>query len=84
MEKYEEMFKIFLIPFNVDVELSQPIFQMELIDLQSNMELKCLFEKNKSEFYKKYLCEDEFPTLKKLAMCITAAFGTTYLCESFF
>ena len=66
------------------METAPPNLQMELIELQSSIELKCMYEGNKLEFYKKYILEDKFPNLKRLAMWITAAFETTYCCESFF
>ena len=85
MQKYEEIFNIFLSPFNVDVQSAPSNFQIELIDLQSNTELKYMFEGNYIlEFYRKYIDNDKFPNLKQLAICIRAAIGTTYLCESFF
>ena len=46
MQKFEEIFKIFLAPFNVEVESAPPNLQMELIELQANIELKCLYEGN--------------------------------------
>ena len=59
--------------------------RMELINLQSNIELKHFFEKKgKFECYGKYIYEDKFPFLKQLAMRITAAMGTRYLYESLF
>ena len=78
------MLTIFLTPFDVDVESMPPSIQMELIDLQSSIELKSVFKTHKYEFYQKYIFEDKFPKLRRLEMCITAAFGTTYNCESFF
>lgn len=86
MEKYEEIFKIFVNPFNIEVQTAPPQFQMELIDVQTSIELKSIFQANtdKIEFYRNYIKDDEFPNLKQLAICIAAAMGTTYLCESFF
>ena len=40
MQKYEETFKIFLFPFNLQVESAPPNFQMVLIELQSSIVLK--------------------------------------------
>jgi hypothetical protein len=84
MRKFEEMFKIFLAPFNVVLGSAPSNLQMELIELQSSIELKCLYEGNKIEHYQKCILEDKFTNLKRLAMCIISAFGTTYRCESFF
>ena len=85
LKNYENIFNIFLCPFDIVVESAPTDFQMELIDLQSSSELKYMFESNdKVQFYKKYVCNSKFPNLRKLAMSVTAAMGTTYLCESFF
>ncbi|GFT17657.1 general transcription factor II-I repeat domain-containing protein 2A [Trichonephila clavipes] len=70
--------------FNEEVESTPPNLQMELIELQSSIELKSLCERNKIEYYQKYSLKDKFPNLKRLAMRITSAYGTTYRCESFF
>lgn len=43
-----------------------------------------MFENNKVEFYQKYIIKEKNPKLKQMALCITAAYGTTYHCESFF
>ncbi|GFX07191.1 general transcription factor II-I repeat domain-containing protein 2A [Trichonephila clavipes] len=84
IQKFEEMFVIFLALFNVEVESASPNLQMELIELQSSIELKSLCERNKIEYYQKYILEDKFLNLKQFAMRIISAFGTTYRCESFF
>jgi len=86
LQKYEKIFNIFSCPFLIDVQSAPENLQMELIDLQSSMELKYVFESmDKLEFYRKYIInDDKFPNLKHLAMRITAAMGTTYLCEFLF
>ena len=68
----------------VEVGSAPPNLQMELIEFLSIFELKCLHEGNKIEFYQKYILKDKFPNLKRLAMYIISAFGTTYRCELFF
>ena len=41
--------------------------QLELIDLQSSIDLKYTFESsNKLEFYQNYIQKDKFPNLKQL------------------
>ncbi|GFS78745.1 general transcription factor II-I repeat domain-containing protein 2B [Trichonephila clavipes] len=84
VQKFEELFAIYLAPFNVEVESAPPNLQMELIELQSSIELKSLCERNKTEYYQNYILEDKFPNLKRLDMRIISAFGTTHRCESFF
>ena len=83
MQKYDEIFTI-LASFDVDVRSMHLNIQMDLIDLQSRIGLKSVFEVHKHEFHRKYILKDKFPKLKKLTMCITAAFGTAYHRESFF
>ncbi|GFV69335.1 dimer_Tnp_hAT domain-containing protein [Trichonephila clavipes] len=70
-QKFEEMFTIFLAPFNEEVESTPPNLQMELKELRSSIELKFLYEGNNIEYYQ---------NLKRLAMRILSVFGTTYSC----
>ncbi|GFT03303.1 hypothetical protein TNCV_2984881 [Trichonephila clavipes] len=44
-------------PFN-EVESAPPVLQMELIELQSTIELKRLCEKNEIVYYEKYILEE--------------------------
>ncbi|GFV82641.1 uncharacterized protein TNCV_1618701 [Trichonephila clavipes] len=76
--------KILVAPFNVEVESAPPNLQMELTELQSSIELKSLCERNKIEYYQKYILKDKLPNLKRWARRIISAFGSTYRCESFF
>ena len=46
------------------MESASPNLQMELIELQSSIELKCLYKENKIEFYQKYILKNKFPNLK--------------------
>lgn len=85
LEKLEEIFNIFTCPFDVDVSSAPENLQLELIELQSNTEIKYKFESTELiDFYKKYITDDKFANLKRIALSIVAANGTTYLCESFF
>ena len=68
MQKYEEMFTIFLAPFDVTVESMLQNIQMELIDLKSSMELKSVIKAHKHEFYRYYIVEGKFPKLKTRSM----------------
>ena len=59
--------------------------QLESIDFQVNTERKLLFHTmDKPQFYRDHVPESEFPNLKRLALRIAAAMGTTDACESFF
>ena len=63
-------------PFTVNAETAQDEFQFELLDLQSNRELKTAHRENSLlDFYRKYLSH---------AMVYFSLFGSTYRCEQFF
>ena len=79
LQKFDNLFKIFMCPFDIPVEKAPEYLQLELIDLQSSTELKHLFQRSeKLKFYNEYIHEDKFPILKQMAMRIAAAIGTTY------
>jgi hypothetical protein len=83
--KHETSFRIFASLFEVDVEVVPEKFQMELIELQSREEIKSKFlTVFLLEFYKLYLLENNFPQLYRHAICISALFGSTYVCEQLF
>ena len=53
---------------------------MELIDLQERTDMKARYvEINLGGFYRKYLDQDTFPTLRKFMASKMALFGSTYL-----
>ena len=76
---------IFATPFKVMLADVPHALQPKIIQLQSNNELKATYE-NMSlfKFYKSYISEDEFPSLKKHALKYASVFGTTYCCKQFF
>jgi len=88
ISKYEKNFEIFSSPFTVDVITVPSDLQMEILDLQCQDDLKNIFSEydgsSKIEFYKKYISETKYPNLKRHAIRIICAFGSSYLCESFF
>ena len=85
LKKYEKSFRIFACPFDFVPEDAPEYLQLELIDLQVNTERKSLFyTTDKLQFYRDHVPESEFPNLKRLALRIAAAMGTTFACESFF
>ena len=78
-------FYIFACPFDFVPEDVSEYLQLELIDLQVNTERKSLFYTiDKLQFYRDHVPESEFPNLKRLALRIAVAMGTTYACESVF
>ena len=78
---YEMEFKLFSQPFYVTPDNIPDCYQMEVIDLQSDMDLKRAYASNDVvTFYKKYVC-GKHPNLEKHMISL---FGSTYSCEQFF
>nr|KAF6426423.1 hypothetical protein HJG59_009131 [Molossus molossus] len=76
---------IFATLFNVEPANEPDNLQHEIIQLPSNDELKSRCSNLPPlEFYKHYLSNDEFPTLRRHALKYASVFGTTYCCEQFF
>lgn len=74
----------FSTPFMVNAEEVEPKYQIELIELQNNIELKQMFlNVPKLEFYKK-LNKELFPNLILHAQKMIAIFGSSYVCEQVF
>ena len=72
-------------PFTVNAEAAQKEFQFELLDLQSNSELKTAHRENSLlDFYRKYLSLGNYPALSRHAMVYFSLFESTYRCEQFF
>ena len=98
IEAFNERFKdvkskqmelnIFATPVNVEAADVAHLLQLKIIQLQNNSELKARYNIPMLEFYKSYICDDEFPTLKKHALKhalkYASVFGTSYCCEQFF
>ena len=90
IEAFNERFKdvkskqmelnIFATPFNVEAVDVPHLLQLEIIQLQNNSERKARYNIPLLEFYKSYICDDEFPTVKKHALKYASVFGTTYCC----
>ncbi|XP_074050066.1 general transcription factor II-I repeat domain-containing protein 2A-like isoform X2 [Macrotis lagotis] len=75
---------IFATPFNVEPAHVPDNLQHEIIDLQSDDELKARYNNLPLlEFYKRYVGNAEFPTLRRHALKYASVFGTTYCCEQF-
>ena len=80
----ESSLHMFSSPFDVNVEQAPEEFQMELIELQANDDLKRdMKDYSLLEFYKR-LPEESFPKIKDLARKKMSLFGSTYICEQLF
>ncbi|XP_074045122.1 LYR motif-containing protein 9 isoform X1 [Macrotis lagotis] len=84
--KSKEMeLSIFATPFSVEPADVPDNLQHEIIQLQSNDELKARFSHLPLlEFYQRFISNDEFPTLRRHALKYASVFGTTYCCEQVF
>lgn len=84
-EKTAVSMKMFSSPFNIDVDTVPEDFQMEVIDMQNNTDLKnVFFSVNIENFYKSYVSPEKFPLLTKNAKQMMSLFGSTYVCEQLF
>lgn len=71
--------------FNIEVDTVPDGFQMEVIDIQNNTNLKYVFfSANIENFYKSYVSAEKFQLLTKNAKQMTSLFGSTYACERLF
>ena len=80
----ESDFNIFSNPFNTAVDQSPDRLQLELIDLQSDNDMKRAFNENDSvNFYRNY-DRGKHQNLVDHALKTISLFGSTYCCEQFF
>ncbi|XP_060767151.1 general transcription factor II-I repeat domain-containing protein 2A-like [Neoarius graeffei] len=85
MRSYEKDLNIFATPFNVEPADVPDNLQHKIIELQSNNELKARYNNLPLlEFYKLYMCPEDFPTLRRHALKFASLFGTTDCGEQFF
>jgi len=83
-ELLEPHFRLFSMPFSVEIENVAEEIQMELVELQCDTVLKQKYaEVEILEFYT-FLSRERFPKLLSAAARIIAMFGSTYVCEQFF
>ena len=80
----ESDFNIFSNPFNTAVDQSLDRLQLELIDLQSDNDMKRAFDENDLvNFYKNYV-RGKHQNLVDHALKTISLFGSTYCCKQFF
>jgi len=83
--KNSQLFAIFATPFSVDITAVETKFQMECIELQSDIQLKEKFNQSSLlDFYKLYLPKETYPVLHDHALFMFSLFGSTYICEQLF
>ncbi|XP_065642483.1 general transcription factor II-I repeat domain-containing protein 2A-like [Hydra vulgaris] len=84
-KKEKNELDLFAHPFSIKAKTVRIEFQMELIELQNNKDLKKAYKEVKLlEFYKKYMSIEVFPRLCRHAINYFSLFGSTYNCEQLF
>jgi hypothetical protein len=83
-EKYSKDIRLFQNPFTFEMEEASEIYQLELIHMQTNDELKEAFHSSTREKFYKCLSDFKFPNIKGLATKMSTVFGSTYICEQTF
>lgn len=78
------LMNIFSNPMAVDAATAPDIFQMELLDLQSDIELRLLFQSNGLLEFWGAVPEEKYPNLIANASKNACMFGSTYVCEALF
>ena len=84
MNLFLPMMKMFANSIAIDVATAPDNFQLELLDMQSDIELKQLFKsEDLLEFWSR-VPEGKYPNLKTNAQKNASVFGSTYVCEALF
>ncbi|XP_076825048.1 general transcription factor II-I repeat domain-containing protein 2-like [Clavelina lepadiformis] len=84
MSLFLPMMNMFANPIAVKVATAPDSFQLELLDMQSDIELKQLFRsEDLLEFWSR-VPEGKYPNLKTNAQKYASVFGSTYVCEALF
>jgi hypothetical protein len=66
-EEYSKDIRLFQNPFTLEMEEASEIYQLELVNMQTNVELKEAFHSSTREQFYKCLSDSKFPNIKGLA-----------------
>lgn len=76
---------ILMTQFSIDINVLPANFQTEVIELQSERQLKDKFDLVfLLEFHRSHLPTDRRPSLHYYALSVSSLFGRTYICEQLF
>lgn len=82
--KHNADFQLFAHPFDLVVENIPSSFQLEILELQANVDLKRAYNENDLlTFYRSYVYGN-YTNLENHARKMISLFGSTYCCEQFF
>ncbi|CAI6355941.1 unnamed protein product [Macrosiphum euphorbiae] len=81
--KTSQLFAIFATPFSVDITAVETKFQMECIELQSDIQFKEKFNQSSLlDFYKLYLPKETYPVLHDHALFMFSHFSAVLTFEN--
>jgi hypothetical protein len=83
-EECSKDIRLFQNPFTFEMEDASEIYKLELIDMQTNYELKEAFHSSTRKQFYKCLSDSKFRNIKGLATKMSTVFGSTYICEETF
>jgi hypothetical protein len=83
-DEYSKDIRLFQNPFTFEMEEASEIYHIELIDMQTNDELKEAFHPNIREQFYKCLSDSKFPNIKRLATKMLTVFRSTYIVQQTF
>jgi len=82
---HTNVMKLWSNPFSVDPTDVAEKYQLELIDMQNDNDLKTAFAGHDLlNFYSRYVSSDSYRNMSQDARKFTALFGSTYCCEQLF
>uniref|UniRef100_A0A8C8SQM6 SPIN-DOC-like zinc-finger domain-containing protein n=1 Tax=Pelusios castaneus TaxID=367368 RepID=A0A8C8SQM6_9SAUR len=81
---HEQDIQLFRNPFSVDIEIVDPIYQMELAKRQNCDSLKDAFKSSSLTNFYTSLPSETYLNLRNHALRMTTIFGSTYVCEQSF
>jgi len=84
MHSFLPMMKMLSNPIAVNVATAPVNFQLELLDMQSDIELKQLFQSEDLPEFWSRVPEGKYPNLITNAQKNASVFGSTYVCEALF
>ena len=81
---HEQDIQLFRNPFSINIEIVDPIYQMELAELQNCDSLKDAFKSSSVTNFYASLPSETYPNLRNHALKMATIFGSTYVCEQTF
>ena len=78
------LMETFANPISVDVTTAPDNFQLELLDMQSDIELRQAFNSDGLLSFWRRVPDGKYPNLIANALKQTSLFGSTYVCEALF